>query len=249
MLLSPSRTLAVLLLAGLIFVPRPICASDSTAPGKAMDTVHKEWNWLTPQDKDRLLHSIPPAPLPGSPIDQQDLQGVLSLQASRTPQDIAEAQNDKKFRLEIVAGMLGPTFTKQNYPVVFALLDHVNQNEYLLNSTLKKEYQRPRPFEGHSEVKALFSVDGFSYPSGHTSGAYTLAEIIAVLFPDQKSALLARAAAVGRSRIVAGVHYPSDVDQGKTLADALVAALLANPAFQKDLAAAQAEIAGKPKIP
>ncbi len=50
---------------------------------------------------------------------------------------------------------------------------------------------------------------------------------------------------LGRSRIVAGVHYPSDVEEGKKLADALVSALLANDAFKRDLAAAQAEIAQK----
>ncbi len=206
------------------------------------------WSWLSQDDKKALLHSIPPAPAPGSAVDQQDLQTVLKLQATRTPQDVAEAWNDKQFRLEMISGPLGASFTKANYPLSFALLDRVNEDEYYLSSTLKKEYKRPRPFQAHPEVKALFFVDAFSYPSGHSCGAYTLAEMLGALFPDKKDALLDRAAAVGRSRIVAGVHYPSDVDEGKKLADALISTLMANAAFQKDLAAAQAEVAAR-KIP
>jgi hypothetical protein len=115
------------------------------------------WNWLNEDDKKNLLQSIPPAPTLGSALDQQDVQGVLKLQATRTPQDIAEALSDKNFRLEIVARPLGPSFTKTDYPVTFALLDRVNEDEYLLNSTLKKEYKRLRPFQSHPEVKALFT--------------------------------------------------------------------------------------------
>ena len=236
MSLTPLKFTAVALLTCFVLASQAASAATMNQPKPA-------WHWLTEDDKAALLKSIPPAPAPGSALDQQDLQAVLQLQSTRTPQDIAEAQDDKKFRLEIISRVLDQPFTKKSYPIAFALLDKVNQDEYFLNITLKKEYQRPRPFEGHSEVKALFPVDGYSYPSGHTSGAYTLAEMLAVFFPDKKDALLARAAAVGRSRIVAGVHYPSDVDEGKKLADALVAALLANAAFQKDLAPAQAEVA------
>jgi acid phosphatase (class A) len=227
------------LLGFLLATTQLVTAADVSAHPK------HEWNWLGKEDKLRLLDSIPPAPLPDSAQDKADLQGVLQLQASRTPADIAEARDDEKFRLEIVAGPLGPDFTAQKYPAAFALLERVQQDESVLNSTLKKEYKRLRPYEAHPEVKALFEVGQFSYPSGHTSGAYTLAIILGELFPEKKAAFLARAEAVGRSRIVAGVHYPSDVEQGKNLAQALSAALLANADFQRDLSAVKAEIAGQ----
>ena len=77
------------------------------------------------------------------------------------------------------------------------------------------------------------------------SGSYVLAAVLGELFPDKKSALMARADAVAQSRVVAGVHYPSDIEQGKVLGQAIMTAFLANPAFQRDLAAAKSEIAAK----
>jgi len=209
----------------------------------------KQWNWLSKDDKKQLLQSIPPAPAAGSPTDQADLAEVLKRQASRTPAEIAEAMFDKSFRLEIVTnGVLNSNFSPQNFPITFKLLQHVNEDESLLNSTLKNKYARPRPFAAHAEVHPLFKVDQFSYPSGHSSGSHTFADILGVLFPDKKAALLARADAVGHSRVVAGVHYPSDITAGKQLAQALMDALMANPAFQNDLAAAKAEIAQKQNL-
>jgi acid phosphatase (class A) len=206
----------------------------------------QEWNWLSQDDKARLMKSIPPSPTLGSDLDKSDLAAVLAMQKARTPADIAEANDDQHFSLGMISKVLDPHFTEENYPKAFALLKHVDQDEYVLNSTLKKEYQRLRPYQQHKEVQPLFQVKDYSYPSGHASGSRTLALILALYLPEKKSALLARSDAVGRSRIVAGVHYPSDVEQGKKLADALVDALLANAAFQKDLAEAQAEFKAKP---
>jgi acid phosphatase (class A) len=206
---------------------------------------HPKWNWLTEDDKARLLQSIPPAPAPGSDTDKQDLAEVLHAQATRTPAEIAEAKDDKNFRLDIVARVLGPSFTEKNDPATFALAQKALEDDSLLVSTLKKENGRRRPFQAHPEVHALFSVEHESYPSGHSSGSHILADVLSEVYPAQKAALEARAVAVAHSRVVAGVHYPSDIEEGKKLADALIAALNANPAFQKSLAAARAEAAAQ----
>ena len=238
----------VLLSLGLTISTASPLHADKTAGGM-VGRPKKQWNWLSNDDEKRLLLSIPPKPATNSPTDQADLAEVLKLQASRTSADIAEAIFDKTFRLEIVTkGVLNPSFSPQNFPITFKLLEHVNEDESLLNSTLKKQYARPRPFVTHKEVHPLFEAREFSYPSGHASGSRTFADILGELFPDKKAALIARADAVAHSRIVAGVHYPSDIAAGQQLADALMAALLANPAFQTDLAAAKAEIAQKQNL-
>jgi acid phosphatase (class A) len=43
--------------------------------------------------------------------------------------------------------------------------------------------------------------------------------------------------------VICGVHYQSDVEAGRQLGAAMVARLHAEPAFEKDLAAARAELA------
>jgi acid phosphatase (class A) len=126
----------------------------------------QEWNWLSQDDKARLMKSIPPSPTLGSDLDKSDLAAVLAMQKARTPADIAEANDDQHFSLGMISKVLDPHFTEENYPKAFALLKHVDQDEYVLNSTLKKEYQRLRPYQQHKEVQPLFQVKDYSYPSG-----------------------------------------------------------------------------------
>jgi acid phosphatase (class A) len=72
--------------------------------------------------------------------------------------------------------------------------------------------------------------------------------ILAELAPDLKEAILARGLQIGDDRVIAGVHFPSDVDAGHALAHDIFAKLMASPAFQADLAKAKAEVAAaRPK--
>ncbi len=82
-----------------------------------------------------------------------------------------------------------------------------------------------------------------SYPSGHSTVGNLDALILAELAPDLKDQLLARGEQIGTDRIIGGVHFPSDVAAGHTLAQALFAKFMASPDFQADLAKAKAEIA------
>ena len=60
--------------------------------------------------------------------------------------------------------------------------------------------------------------------------------------PDRADAVLARGLAYGESRVICGVHYPSDVEAGRIVGAAMVAALKADPAFQADFAVAAREL-------
>jgi len=58
---------------------------------------------------------------------------------------------------------------------------------YVVNETAKKKYQRLRPYQEHPDnVHSLFTVGGFSYPSGHSMGSFTLAVVLGALFPDKQ---------------------------------------------------------------
>ncbi len=60
--------------------------------------------------------------------------------------------------------------------------------------------------------------DSPSFPSGHTTFAYTEALVLAMMVPERLQALAYRASEYGNSRIVIGAHYPIDVIAGRTLA-------------------------------
>ena len=89
----------------------------------------------------------------------------------------------------------------------------------ILNRVLKALYQRDRPLHEHGWAMA----EGWSFPSGHASGALVVYGMLAYLLcritPGRWRLPIALAAtlialAVGYSRVVLQVHYASDVLAG-----------------------------------
>ncbi|WP_345819330.1 autotransporter domain-containing protein [Methylobacterium fujisawaense] len=70
-----------------------------------------------------------------------------------------------------------------------------------------------------------------SFPSGHTTYAFTDGILLAMLVPQQYQSMLARAADYANSRIVLGVHYPLDIIGGRALATYDLAQAFTNPAY------------------
>lgn len=99
------------------------------------------------------------------------------------------------------------------YLTLFAYL--IDVSAYLL---LKNTIKRDRPSIKIDSYEALIKPsDKFSFPSGHTAGAFVFACMVATFFPAFTVPIFIWATLVGVSRVLLGVHYPTDIVAGSLL--------------------------------
>jgi membrane-associated phospholipid phosphatase len=93
----------------------------------------------------------------------------------------------------------------------------------LVATLLKRIIGRARPMEWTAEAPLSFTPmnwDAYtfqSFPSGHSTTAFSLALTIAFLWPRTLWPMLAVAASIAVSRIVLEQHYPTDITAGAVL--------------------------------
>jgi undecaprenyl-diphosphatase len=96
----------------------------------------------------------------------------------------------------------------------------------LIYKGLKGALLRERPFVRHPGITlAMPPLDRYSFPSGHTLHAVAFTWLAVERFPALAGILIPLASLIAMSRVVLGLHYPSDVLAGGAIGAGL--ALLA----------------------
>jgi undecaprenyl-diphosphatase len=91
-----------------------------------------------------------------------------------------------------------------------------------LFTVLKRMCRRPRPrFAAPRPFDVPEPPDQFSFPSGHTITAFAASVNLMHFYPDAAPVLLFCAASIAASRILLGMHYPSDVAAGAVIGTGL----------------------------
>lgn len=87
-----------------------------------------------------------------------------------------------------------------------------------LYKVIKPRAVRERPYITHSVITcASAPLDRYSFPSGHTLHAVSFTIVMAHYFPEWAPLLVAFTILIALSRVVLGLHYPSDVAAGAVL--------------------------------
>ena len=240
-------TAAMLLLIGLTGAA---CAqSDSTAAkhaGGERPGLMRPAGYLgdrVPAAKDYLL----PPPAADSAEGQAELRIFHDTRALAGSARWKMAAQDAAFNMwPTFSCALDAKLAPDKVPLTSRLISRTMADVGPIISRQKNFYNRPRPYtvaEGDTCVSTLTMSANTSYPSGHSTAGWTWTLLLAELVPDRAGQIIGRGRAFGESRVVCGVHYPSDVVAGQTIATTVISALQSDPDFIADRKAAQAELA------
>ena len=145
--------------------------------------------------------------------------------------------------------------SRESNPAIAALLDYTRENLIKTAGELGNSTFRERPYVrlNPRRNKTLISEDEdtlkatTSYPSTHSEIGWGLALLLVEIGPrEAANDILGRGFEYGRSRVIAGYNYPSDVQTARLWASATLAHLHTVPEFQKLLQAAKDELNPKP---
>lgn len=190
-----------------------------------------------------LLTLLAPPPANNSPQMQAELAEILSLQVTRTPAMVARAQADSMENVWRFGDVMGERFVKDKLPLTDAFFQRVGATEGAVVDPYKNVWKRPRPYDYSDLVKPATKLShSGSYPSGHATNGTLTAIVLANMVPEKRAEIMARGLEYANNRVVAGVHYRSDVEAGRIAGTLIAARLQQQDDFRRAFEAARAEL-------
>lgn len=186
---------------------------------------------------------LPPPPPDDSPAGLADLATLLRLQAERTPEQVARAQQLAAHTPFLMgAAAWGAGFTAKNLPETAKIFRAIRDQSRPAILAAKNAWSRPRPYQRDARVTPCVPKPGSSsYPSGHAADSALWAAILSAAFPEKAARFEAIVEETMWSRVIGGVHYPTDVQAGRQLGRAIAAKMLETPALHSALDVIRAE--------
>jgi membrane-associated phospholipid phosphatase len=174
----------------------------------------------------------PPAP-PDQVTTQQELAELKALAVQRDPQTLdriaywdAGAPNYRWLEITF-AQMQKKPMTNPRFNRLLALLKVAIYDAMVAAWEAKYTYNRPRPSAIDTSLMTVIPPPHSpAYPSEQAVAAGAASTILAYIYPDDAQTFQALAEEAGRSRLLAGMNYPSDVTAGLELGRAVAAKVI-----------------------
>jgi acid phosphatase (class A) len=228
----------------------PPPSSGAAPPGSNMTPRPTVAGYLGQQGSPDYRVFLPPPPAVGSARGNADVAIFRETRALANTARWKLAVNDDRIGQDALLGgfscAAAVDLAGADVPATRRVITRAGADLFPLVSTSKDAFQRPRPFLNEPGPICITPSESLarqgSYPSGHAASAWLYALLLAEIDSEHADAIIERGRAFGESRVVCGVHYLSDIEAGRLVSTAVVAALHGKPEFEADVDAARAEI-------
>jgi acid phosphatase (class A) len=203
--------------------------------------------YITGEDLDLTL-LLPPPPPADSDRTKGEIAEILKWQVTRTPAMEERAKADAAEEIWVFADVLGPALDREalakgSLPLVSALFNRILASEPPVTDPAKAFWSRARPHMVSDLVRPIVPMSrSGSWPSGHGTVGMLLGIVLSAMVPERRYDIMQRAYEYGRNRVIAGIHYPSDIETAR-IAGALIAReVMRRDDFKAEFEPAKAEI-------
>ena len=143
------------------------------------------------------------------------LHVTKQFQCRRFVKLISKSGDGVWYLLIALALVIFETHSGQAFFIAASVAYALDVSLYLI---LKNVIKRDRPSQSLGYYQAWITPsDTFSFPSGHTAAAFVFACLVAHYYPGFALFCFIWASLIGASRVLLGVHYPSDIVAGALL--------------------------------
>jgi acid phosphatase (class A) len=217
--------------------------------------------YLSESEVNALTESVN-FPANSSNQTREELNYLIDLQSKRTPKQIQRVeylanigywpsanlisshnsyQQNLKDLFFMGREILGESVSAKTSPKISRLLQGVMQDMRLMEFTIKYHHLRPRPYHLEPQVHSLARINSPAFVNGHTLWAFLQAFTWSEIVPEKQSEFVALAEEIRRSREIMGIHYPSDNEGARQVADRMLRYYFKNNMFLRDFKEAVAE--------
>ena len=228
----------IILIIALVAVP-----PSAVAQQKIISAISK-----TPMPNATLYLPAPPDSL--SLAFSNDVYQYMLAKNVRETDRGTQAYNDVPYGTEQMISRMSPiiglTISNTATPELYQLF--TSAISAIGNTCLgpKNYYSRRRPFDRFGDSpftpeRPASLISQGSYPSAHSMLGWAAALVLCQINPEQADDIITSGWEYGQSRVIAGVHWQSDVDASRMMSAASVARLLGNNTYIEQLTRAQEE--------
>ena len=182
------------------------------------------------------VNLLRPPPCETCAETKAEMDELASLERERTPEQEKQVAIDVKRSVDRFLEGAGIAYAAEKLRPCERFFTMPRQEEKAAVEAAKDTFCRTRPFRtpGNSlhPVQEARPDDSFSYPSGHAAYGAAIGFLLVEMLPEKRAEIYRRINEYARARMIAGVHFRSDVEAGKLMGAAVVASLFAKPDFR-----------------
>lgn len=151
---------------------------------------------------------------------EDELATLHALMGERTSAKRAEIASERNIEYTYFGEKtFGELTSPVTYPHTAVLLQTAYTDILPVLLHFKKQFDRVRPNVLDTTLQTSIPVPGHpAYPSGHATQSYLVALILSDLDPTHTEDYISSSYRIAHNREIAGLHYPSDSEAGRSLA-------------------------------